>query len=146
MLFCQRKLSFPPLYHQNQFLYYPKYIHSRTPTLSIQKVQLLKHFLPARETILRLLVEVNLVSWVSVSLAMMDSSLKPIMRSPGSGSSEPGISFRLKFSELFMLTAIFYEMERGKVSLLNIILLQHHPFLLCHLYVTYINISTQQVY
>ena len=87
------------------------------------------------------------MSCVSVSLEMMDSSLKLITRSPGSG-----ISVRLKFSELFILTAIFHEMERGiKVLLLNITL-QHHNIIqsilsmsLVRVHIAYININTTGV-
>ena len=104
------------------------FIQGRQPYL-YKKCNFFKHFLPARETILRLLVEVNFVSWVSVSLEMMDSSLKPIMRSPGSGSKEPGISFRLKFSELFMLNSNLLWNGKGQSFIVkySITTSQHHP-------------------
>ena len=58
--------------------------------------------LPASETILRLLVELNFSCSVSVRLGRLESSSRPITGSPGSGTSAPGNSPRLKFIELFM--------------------------------------------
>ena len=96
-----------PLYHQISCIFLNTFMQGREPYLYI-KCNFKNIFLPARETILRLLVEENFVSWVSVSLERLSSSLKLITRSLGSGSRDPGISLRLKFSEPFMSWSLIY--------------------------------------
>ena len=108
-------------------------------------------FLPARETILRLLVDVNFESWVSVSLKRLSSSSKPMTRSPGSGRCDPGISFRLKLSEPFMSWSLIYankyqscmkwEKQGSRSFSFEISKYKNNPFfpcmLLVHLYVNW---------